>query len=397
MRVVWFIYGDVFAHHPDLTIGTLSNGSRTQLQYNTVKDAGSDSFPGTSINPLGMSDNVSNWTNAPFRIVDFGSDDMSGWNGDIYIDTGDVDADGANFDQDVQVELHGNRARGSSTLQTDFGSGANWFSADDASNSWYSNDFKNSTSATAWEEFFSQMTSPIAAATGSPSLDLVLYKVRITTATSRTSSQYIVNTTGIGQTIAQRFNNATLYDPSDSNHVTAQRITANPHPSIQANGNGATGFILQGVDIANPYVNGVNITACSQTPGRNAFTKTTGTGLTNVGLDDVYGQADTSTTLTGYRSMNWTNYGVMSDGTGYTNQRPLVVEYYNGNGVWTMPDGFDGQECPVATIGTSGSVNSRYKLHTWMMMHAENAGYTADGNTRNFGSDPNMIIPNPPS
>ena len=120
MRVVWFIYGDVFAHHPDLTIGTLSNGSRTQLQYNTVKDAGSDSFPGTSINPLGMSDNVSNWTNAPFRIVDFGSDDMSGWNGDIYIDTGDVDADGANFDQDVQVELHGNRARGSSTLQTDF-------------------------------------------------------------------------------------------------------------------------------------------------------------------------------------------------------------------------------------------------------------------------------------
>lgn len=405
MKIIWFVYGDIFASHPNLTIGDAVNGVPTPIDWNTPSEAGGEHWCPTA-NPLGMTTTPADGLTTAWddkRVLDFG--DNNGWQNDkdIYID--DADTPLAQ-NENINVTVYSNTGR-TRTMTLDYLQAAGmpavrWFS-DNSNHGFYSAGYSGSTSAldlanmlNPSQAFIDNYASRHSVNHPDGWTDFVIFKVRFTTTTSNASSTFISNTTGAGQTIAQRFNTATLYDATDANHVAAQRIDANPHPSIQAGGDGRTGFMLAGVDVANPYVNGVNIIACVQNPVRNAFTKTAGTGLTAVSLDDVYGEADASTTLTGFRSMNWTNYGTMSDGTGYTNQRQDVVNYYNNNGNWTMPDGNDSQTCPAPQNGTNEPVNNRYKLHTWMMLHAENAGYTADGTVRNFGSDLNMIIPNPP-
>lgn len=424
MRVVWFIYGDVFATHPNLTIGTAVDGVLTPINWNTSSDTNFQTrsmgyYWAPADNPLGMQ-SAGGW--ADKRVIDFGDPDPGGmgdapWAGDdIYID----DADNPLGQINLRLQVFPNTSSNEepTTMRLAFNQNVNWFSAN-PNHQFYDVDYANTTDAWNISKLIhgGQWPDRVDATSGLDEgwhaaratqrkigrwgwnwvPDTVIYKVKLISTLTENSSTFVMfNTNGEGQTVAQRFNNATLYDATNANHVAAQRITANPHPSLQTNGTGSTGFILQGVDIANPYVNGVNIIACVQNPVRNVFTKTAGTGMTAVPLDDVYGQVDASATLTGFRSMNWTNYGVGSDNTGYSNQRPDIINYYNANGTWTIPDGLDSQTCPAGSNGTSVIVRNRFKLHTWMMTHAENAGYTSDGVVRNFGSDLNMIIPNPP-
>lgn len=136
MRIIWYIYGDVFAHHPTIQFGKDFINNPTPLEWNKPTKAGS--YPNAELdNPIGMSDNTPGWENR--RVIDFGSND--GWSTqpqDFYIG----DDVGTNYGH-IQLLLHGNEGEPVGPMSLDYRNSKHWFSTNPGHNS-YSSSYKNS-------------------------------------------------------------------------------------------------------------------------------------------------------------------------------------------------------------------------------------------------------------
>lgn len=438
MKVIWYIYGDIFATYPNLTIGTAVGGVLTQIPWNTPTEANGQHHA-SAANPLGMTTKAGDpgitqsWQDK--RVIDFGDyddpindpDNPSSWYGDdIYID--DVD-NPIGDTQDFTVRVIGNTSLRSPTarMRLNNAMGINWFSAN-PNHFQYTNNYGGTDDALNMARLLNGGTNNLNtgiqqnwhARNANPQAwkEFVVYKVIMDSITSRNTSVFISNTTGVGQTIAQRFPGAIEYDAFDPTHVISAGTLSGPITTCErTTGDSTTGFQTTGIlpnplqnqlaDIGGAYVSGVTMVdnvvvwgAGGAMQGEEVtvhrLTKTApyaDVGLMNIFRDDE--------TMTGFKSENWTNYH--DDGVGYGTLRLDLVPYYNKEinpatgqphpGVYSVPIDTGDQPAQVDNQDVSGN---GYSLNMFRMFHGENSGMTAgEGNPRVFGSDLNMIIPDP--
>lgn len=378
MRVIWYIYGDIFAHHPNLTIGTAVNGNLTPIEWNKPTSVGS--YPNATENsPIGMTDDTPEWSGR--RVIDFG--DNSSWSStspmDVYI--GDVD-NSLPSSTNIRLLLYSNEYEPLGPLALDYNNdaGTHWFSSN-ASHSWYSSSYRNSDPALYLSETMRSTAGWINDYGANSSASWVIYKMRIMSSVSTSSSVFISNTTGVGQTIQQRFPGAVEYDQNNSDHTTAGTISDQHTTSEHTRG--PIGFITNGTDIGQNYVAGMFVNDCPQ--GYNAVGKWS--QIYNVPLDKLHGE-NLGTTLTGFKSENWTDY------MAYLDTRPDLITYRNNGLSYNLPAGTNNQSCD--NLGPATNTQD-VSIDTFAIIHAETAGFTLENRTRPYGGDLNQIIPNPTS
>lgn len=401
MKVIWFIYGDVFAQYPNLTIGTAVNGVFTPIPWNTPTETNGQhhaAFP----NPLGMTTRngdpgiTQSWQDK--RVIDFGDYTDNTWAGDdIYID--DIDNPIGAF-QDFTVRVIGNNAQ-TAIMRLNNAQGTNWFSAN-PNHQFYTNDYGGTTDAENMARLLNGGTDNNntgieqnwMARTANPTgwKEFVIYKLVMNSIVSRNTSVFISNTTGVGQTLTQRFPGAIEYDADDADHVASGTISGPTTTCERTTGESATGFQTTGIlppplntvatDIGGAYVAGVTvIDVPNDALNRHQLTKST--PYADVGFHSIFRDDET---LTGFKSENWTDYHA------YGATRGDLTPYYNAGNGWGVPAGNGNQPWPPPV---QDMVGLGYSLNMFRMFHGENNGMTSEANPRPFGSDLNMIIPDP--
>lgn len=410
MKVIWYIYGDIFATYPNLTIGTAVGGVLTPIPWNTPTEANGQHHASAS-NPLGMTTRdgdpgiTQTWQDK--RVIDFGDYDdptndpanPSSWYGDdIYID--DVD-NPIGDTQDFTVRVIGNGGQ-TAIMRLNNANGTNWFSAN-PNHFQYTNNYGNTDDALNMARLLNGGTNNVStgiqqnwhARNTNPQnwKEFVVYKVIMNSITSRNTSVFISNTTGTGQTIAQRFPGAIEYDADNADHVASGTISGPTTTCERTTGESTTGFQTTGIlpppfdnfatDIGGAYVAGVTVIDVPNDAPNNRHQFTKSTPYADVGFHSIFRDDET---MTGFKSENWTDYHA------YGAAREDLTPYYNAGNVWGVPAGNGNQPWPPPQ---QVPVDLGYSLNMFRMFHGENAGMTADANARPYGSDLNMIIPDP--
>ena len=403
MKVIWYIYGDIFATYPNLTIGTAVGGVLTPIPWNTPTEANGQHHA-VHPNPLGMTTRdgdpgiTQSWQDK--RVIDFGDYTDNTWAGDdIYIDDVDNPIGDA---QDFTVRVIGNGGQ-TAIMRLNNANGTNWFSAN-PNHQFYTNNYENTDDALNMARLLNGGTNNLNtgiqqnwhARNGQSTQnwkEFVVYKVIMNSITSRNTNTFISNTTGVGQTIAQRFPGAIEYETGNNDHFAAGTISGPTTTCERTTGDSTTGFQTTGIlpppfdnfatDIGGAYVAGVTVIDVPNDAPDNRHQFTKSTPYADVGFHSIFRDDET---MTGFKSENWTDYHA------YGAAREDLTPYYNAGGTWGVPAGNGNQPWPPPQ---QVPVDLGYSLNMFRMFHGENAGMTAEENARPYGSDLNMIIPDP--